>query len=280
LKDLITRTLTGIFIVVIFLGGIILHPVTFFLVQLIVMAGSLFEYYRMVENGELRPYKTTGIITGIIMYVVSSAGASGAASAEWFLVLILPVTGIMISELYGNSSRPFDSIAHTLTGLVYIALPWSLIPFMSFNTDSIGTMLNHSIEGFSPGALIGMVALLWANDTGAYLVGVTIGRHRLFERISPKKSWEGFFGGLAASVGVAFLVDGWLAITSLQGWIIVAILVSVGGTFGDLVESMLKRSMGIKDSGSIMPGHGGFLDRFDSILFAWPLMFLFITFFG
>jgi len=280
LKDLVTRTLTGIFIVIIFLGGICLHPVTFFLVQLVVMSGSLYEYYRIVESNDVKPHTVTGILTGIVMYGVSAAVGSGNSSPTWFLLLILPITGMMITELYRNRKKPFDSLAHTFSGLIYIALPWSLVPIMSFDTDSIGTILGNSIEGFSPGAMIGLIVLLWANDTGAYLVGITLGKHRLFERISPKKSWEGFFGGMAAAVGAAFLIDGWLAITSLEGWIILALLVSIGGTFGDLVESMLKRSAGVKDSGSIMPGHGGFLDRFDSVLIAWPMMFLFITFFG
>jgi len=280
LKDLLTRTLTGIFIVVLFMGGISLHPVTFFMVQLVVMTGSLYEYYRIVENDKVRVFKITGLMTSVLMYLISSAVASGYASPAFFILLILPVMGTMIAEMYRNSSRPFDSIAHTVAGLIYVAIPWSLVPFMSFNTESVGTLLTHSIEGFSPGVLIGLIILLWANDIGAYLVGITLGRHRLFERISPKKSWEGFFGGLASAVGAAFIVDGWIGITTLQGWIIISILVSIGGTYGDLVESMLKRSAGVKDSGSIMPGHGGFLDRFDSILFALPLIFLFLTFFG
>jgi phosphatidate cytidylyltransferase len=107
-----------------------------------------------------------------------------------------------------------------------------------------------------------------------------MGKHKLFKRVSPKKSWEGFFGGVVATLAVAWAISGWIDITGITGWMIIAVLISVGGTFGDLVESMLKRSAGAKDSGSIFPGHGGFLDRFDSVLFAWPLMYLFITFFG
>lgn len=275
-----TRTLTGIFIVVLFLGGIFLHPITFFLVQIVVMTGSLYEYYNIVESETVKPDRITGLLSGVAMYGISSSVAAGSASPAWYLLLVLPVIGVMVTELYKNRIKPFDSIAHTFGGLIYIALPWSLVPFMSFNSDSISTLLGHSIDGFSPGAMIGLVILLWANDTGAYLVGITFGRHRLFERISPKKSWEGFFGGFIAALGVAFPVAVWIGITSLGGWIIIAILVSVGGTFGDLIESMLKRSAGVKDSGSIMPGHGGFLDRFDSVLVAWPLMFLFLTFFG
>lgn len=280
MKNLLTRTLTGIFIVLIVLGGILLHPVTFFLVQLTILTGSLFEYYRIIENDSVRPYKFAGMIAGIALYVVSVAVASGSASASWFLILLPLIAAIMVTELYRKNERPFDSIAHTIAGLVYIALPWSLVPFASFGTGGIGTIMEHSVDGFTPGAILAFFLLLWSNDTGAYLVGVSVGRHRLFQRISPKKSWEGFFGGMAATVLVAFFLSDSLGITGRVEWIIIALIVSVAGTFGDLVESMLKRGAGIKDSGSIMPGHGGFLDRFDSVLLAWPMMFLFLTFFG
>ncbi len=133
---------------------------------------------------------------------------------------------------------------------------------------------------FSPGIIIGFLLLLWANDTGAYLTGITLGRHRLMERISPKKSWEGFFGGLVISVVAAWLLSGWLGVVGTSGWIIISIIISIAGTYGDLTESMLKRSMGVKDSGSVMPGHGGFLDRFDSALISFPLVYLFISIFG
>jgi phosphatidate cytidylyltransferase len=115
---------------------------------------------------------------------------------------------------------------------------------------------------------------------GAYLIGVTLGKNRLFERISPKKSWEGFIGGVILAAAVSWLLSGWLGVVSPVKWIIISLIVSITGTLGDLVESMLKRSAGIKDSGNIMPGHGGFLDRFDSAVMSFPLVFLFISFFG
>lgn len=118
------------------------------------------------------------------------------------------------------------------------------------------------------------------NDSGAYLAGTAFGRHRLMERISPKKSWEGFFGGAIPALIVAMFLSRWLGVIDLWEWIIVSVIVSIAGTYGDLAESMLKRSIGVKDSGTIMPGHGGFLDRFDSALISFPLVFLFISLFG
>jgi phosphatidate cytidylyltransferase len=128
--------------------------------------------------------------------------------------------------------------------------------------------------------VVGFFILLWINDTGAYLTGMTMGKHRLMERISPKKSWEGFIGGTVLTALTASLLSSRLGILDSAGWVVVALIVAISGTYGDLIESMLKRSTGIKDSGSIMPGHGGFMDRFDSTMLAFPLVFLFISLFG
>ena len=155
-----------------------------------------------------------------------------------------------------------------------------LFPFSAFSRNGMRSLIPHEGIVFSPGIVIGFFILLWVNDTGAYLTGITAGRHRLMERISPKKSWEGFIGGTLLTVLTAWLLSGWLGIIDPFKWIIVGLIVAISGTFGDLIESMLKRSTGIKDSGTIMPGHGGFMDRFDSTLLAFPLVFLFISLFG
>jgi phosphatidate cytidylyltransferase len=164
--------------------------------------------------------------------------------------------------------------------VIYTAVPFSFFPFSAFSHDGIDSLVQHSGTLFSPGIVIGFFILLWVNDTFAYLVGVTTGRHRLMERISPKKSWEGFAGGLILSAAVSLFLPGWLGVTGRTGWVIISLIVSIAGTYGDLVESMLKRSTGIKDSGNIMPGHGGFLDRFDAVLISFPLVYLYLTLFG
>jgi phosphatidate cytidylyltransferase len=187
---------------------------------------------------------------------------------------------IMITEIYRKQEKPFDSLAHTFFPVLYIALPVSLIPFSAFSQTGLPSLLKHGEMVFSPGIIIGFFILLWVNDSGAYLAGTTFGRHRLMVRISPKKSWEGFFGGLILSALAAWLLSGWLGVVDRNKWIIIVLIISVAGTYGDLLESMLKRSMGVKDSGTIMPGHGGFLDRFDSTILSFPLVFLFISLFG
>ncbi len=155
-----------------------------------------------------------------------------------------------------------------------------MFPFAAFSREGLNSLLPHEGIFFSPGIIIGFFLLIWANDTGAYLTGATLGRHKLFERISPKKTWEGFFGGLIIAVAAAWLFSGWLGIVDSMQWVVIALIITIAGTYGDLVESMLKRSTGVKDSGTVLPGHGGFLDRFDSTIVAFPLVYLFITLFG
>jgi phosphatidate cytidylyltransferase len=125
--------------------------------------------------------------------------------------------------------------------------------------------------------VLGIILLIWASDVGAYLVGSLIGKHKLFERISPGKTWEGTIGAFILNIGCAFIIANWFPELALKHWIVISILVSVFGSIGDLVESMFKRQAGIKDSGKIMPGHGGILDRFDSLLFVSPFVYAYLS---
>jgi len=280
LGNFYTRTITAIWIVIFILGGFWLHPVSFFITGLVLLAGAQYEYYLMVKSTGTRPQVITGMITGCSLYIISTLVAAGWAGKEYFLVLIPLALIIMITELYRKQEKPFDSLAHTFFAILYIGVPFSLFPFSAFSGTGFSSLLPHPDIVFSPGIVVGFLLLLWVNDTGAYLTGVTIGRHRLMERISPKKSWEGFFGGMIIAVLAAWLLSEWLGIVDTAGWIIISLIISITGTFGDLIESMLKRSIGIKDSGSILPGHGGFLDRFDSAIISFPLVYLFISLFG
>jgi phosphatidate cytidylyltransferase len=155
-----------------------------------------------------------------------------------------------------------------------------MFPFSAFSRTGLNSILPHTNIIFSPGIIIGFFILIWANDTGAYLTGMSFGRRKLMERISPKKTWEGFIGGFIIASLVAWFLSDWLGVVDKIHWVVIALIVSVAGTYGDLIESMLKRSTGVKDSGTIMPGHGGFLDRFDSAIVSFPLVYLFISLFG
>jgi phosphatidate cytidylyltransferase len=173
---------------------------------------------------------------------------------------------MFICELYRKSETPIANIAASITGAMYVALPMSLL--------LIVPMLLGNGE-WNPWIMICYIFIIWANDVFAYLFGITLGRHRLFERISPKKSWEGFFGGLLGAMAM-----GWVAATVLQAsvpmWVGMALVAAISGVLGDLVESMMKRSVDVKDSGNIIPGHGGWLDRFDALILSAPFAFVYL----
>lgn len=262
------------------MGGFWLHPVSFFITGLILLAGTQYEYHLMIRSTGIRTQMMPGIFTGITAYVVSTLIACGYIPENSFLVLIPMMLIMMVVELYRGQDKPFDSLAHTFFSILYTAIPFSMFPFAAFSRTGLSSLLPHHGIVFSPGIIIGFFLLIWANDSFAYLSGVAFGRHKLWERISPKKTWEGFFGGLIMAAVIAWFLSGWLGVVDRYHWVIISIIVSVAGTYGDLVESMLKRSTGVKDSGTIMPGHGGFLDRFDSAILSFPLVYLFISLLG
>jgi phosphatidate cytidylyltransferase len=262
------------------MGGFWLHPVSFFLTGMIMLLGTQYEYYLMIRRTGVKPQMLSGIITAVTAYVTSTLIAAELIPVRSIMVVIPMMIVMIIAELYRREEKPFDSLAHTFFALLYTTLPFSMFPFAAFGYKGLNSLIPHASYSFSPGIILGFFILIWANDTGAYLVGISFGRHRLMERISPKKSWEGFFGGVIAAIIVAFLLSGWFGVVNNIHWIIIAVLISVAGTYGDLAESMLKRSIGVKDSGTVMPGHGGFLDRFDSAIISFPLVYLFIALFG
>lgn len=277
MTNFVRRTITGAFIVIFVLGGLWLHPVSFFIVGALMIAGTQREYYIMVKNTGVRPQAVTGMISGFILYAASTMIAIGWLPLKGYLVLIPLISIVMVTELFRKGERPFDSLAHTFFSIIYTVVPVSMFPFQAFGREGLEPLIQMEGIQFSPGILVGFFLLLWTNDTGAYLVGSLAGKHRLFERLSPKKSWEGFFGGLILTLLVARLISGWLGVTDTAGWMVIAFIASVAGTLGDLLESMLKRSIGLKDSGNVMPGHGGFLDRFDSVMVAFPLVYFYLA---
>lgn len=242
----------------------------FFLIAVL----GLREFYQLVSNDRIQPQLIAGLIIGAGAFILNWLYASGNSAADILIWLIPAIAALFIIELYRNKQYPFENIAITLTGLAYIIVPMLLLVQMAYRfTPEDGTNFNSNV-------ILGFIFLVWSSDTGAYFVGSKFGKNRLFERISPKKSWEGFFGGLALALLVARILSIYFTELDMYEWMIVATITVTAGTIGDLVESMLKRSIGVKDSGTLLPGHGGILDRFDAFFIAVPLIYFYFHLIG
>lgn len=249
-------------------GGILINSFTLFALVGVIIGMGLIEFYKLLENTTLKANKTIGFAVGLALFAIACLYAIGCVPINAFWLVAPVVSAVFIAELYRKNDYPFQNIAITLFGVIYIAVPLSLLVLIGFPEKSISGYQAHLVMGF--------FFLLWANDTGAYLTGITIGKHPMFPRISPKKSWEGFSGGLFFTLLVGFIISKYFTSLPMTDWLVIAFLICIFGVWGDLIESMLKRSLNIKDSGNILPGHGGILDRFDSVLFSAPIVFVYL----
>lgn len=264
MNNLTTRALTGALFVIVMIASILYGPLSMQLLFLLISYGALYEFYKLVEGEQVQPQYITGIVTGAVTFIFVSKLAE--ISFDTLFIVYALAAIVFITELYRKKKQPFNNIAFTLIGIIYIVVPFALLTRMSFSDEGI----------FSYVLPLGFFILLWCSDTFAYLTGMKYGKTRLFERISPKKSWEGSAGGATASVIAAYILFKTMGYFQLHEWIIIALIIVVAGTFGDLVESMLKRSLDKKDSGTILPGHGGLLDRFDGLFIAVPFICLYL----
>jgi phosphatidate cytidylyltransferase len=265
MKNFLLRAITGILFAGAIVGSVLLGKSVFASLFLIVTALTIWEFYTLINAGDKASInKPMATVAGLCLYCsvwfwnFSSEYALLAMAA--YLLLCL---GIVIGELFAQKGNPIHNWAYFFLGQIYVVVPFS--------------MLNLLSNSFASEFLLALFVLIWTYDSGAYLFGVTLGKHRLFERISPKKSWEGAIGGLLAACVASLIFAYFSASLSVVGWIGLAVLVVIFGTFGDLAESLLKRTFNIKDSGNILPGHGGMLDRFDSLLFATPVVLLYLA---
>ena len=251
------------------MGGILWNEWGYFFVFFVICFFSLIEFYNlMIQNGH-RPLKLLGIIVGIAIYAISFLHSKSILDEKFYLFIPVLFILIFIFKLYEpHEKHPFENIALSLLGVVYIALPFSVL--------NIAVFINGI---YSYQVILGTFFIIWMNDISAYFIGSRYGKHRLFERISPKKSWEGSIGGAVFSAIIVFMLSFYLQDLELWQWTGIAVIVIIAGTHGDLIESMLKRSMSIKDSSNAIPGHGGFLDRFDQLLIALPFIVVFLKIF-
>jgi len=268
-NNLTQRIITGLLGSAGIITAICLGEWYYFAVMLIIVFFTLDEFYKLVGLDGLLPQRTFGTICGVLVFVLSFLIEQGTTSYRYYFLIFPLISCVYMIKLYKKFERkPFTNIAYTFLGIVYVAVPFSLLNVAVFVKESY----NYEI-------IFGCLFILWASDTGAYFAGTFFGKRKLFERISPKKSWEGFFGGAALALIFAFGLSQFFHSLSLLQWMIVGVIIIVGGTFGDLVESLLKRSIEIKDSGNSLPGHGGFLDRFDGLLISAPFIVAFLEIF-
>ncbi len=269
MTEFLKRTISGLIFVVTITGALVIGHVAFFIVFLGLMVATQYEFYKMTFKTHLRPQILLGLFIGIALFSWSFLYSLGKVEQITIFGFIPLLGGIFVVELYRNQHKPIQNIAVTLLGIIYIAVPLSLVNFIVINGSS--TRISYS-----PNILLGLLFLIWSNDTGAYLLGVSMGKHKLFPRISPKKTWEGFVGGLLLTMIVSWVDAIIFPEVNLKHWFVIGFTTAIIGTFGDLVESMFKRSIGVKDSGKFLPSHGGFLDRFDAFLLVIPFIYAYL----
>ena len=268
LSNLQLRVLTGVLGGVIFIGGIWFSDWSFGVIFLALTILGMLEFYKLLTDKGFQPNHNLGIILGSGLFILTFLIQKGYL-ADQYLFLLPPIIILtLVAELYRKKEQPFTNIALTLVAVFYVAAPFTMLIIVGFLENR-----------YSWHIILGTIFLIWAADTGAYFFGKAFGRTKLFERISPGKTWEGWIGGTLLCLGVSYVLSLFLLDMDLPHWIGVALIVSVFGVLGDLVESMLKRSLQVKDSGSLLPGHGGILDRFDSLLMVVPFIVAFLKVF-
>lgn len=266
-NNLVYRTLTGIVFLVLVIGAILWNKFSFSSLFLLITILGLSEFFSLVTNIQAKPNKVLGILTGLVFYILNALFLLGYIEKKYIVLSLLPVFIVFIAELYRNKEQPITNIAFLLLGNIYITLPCVLMNYVGLGIIDA----NYHMQ-----VVLGILILIWANDTMAYVFGASMGKHKLWERISPKKSWEGFFGGMIGCIGAAFVLAYFFSDLTAIEWLVIAAIVVAFGTLGDLIESLFKRTMNTKDSGSLLPGHGGILDRFDAAFLVVPFVFVFL----
>lgn len=279
MTELQKRIITGLAGLVLMLGCILWNPFSFGILFLVITVLGLWEFYSNLEKGGYQPQKYLGTALGAVIFIANFFFARSIARCEhiqltWVLYLIPVSCVFFLAELYKKNENPFTNISFTLSGVIYIAFPFGLLNYIVMFPNYLCTNFYH------PEIIIGFLFLIWAGDVGAFFVGRKFGKHKLFERISPKKTWEGFFGGMGFALVVAIAMSFFFTSISMIDWVAISLITTVFGTLGDLVESQFKRGLEIKDSGQILPGHGGILDRFDSLVLSTPFVFSYMKLFA
>ncbi len=267
IKDILIRAASGVVMLVVMLTAMLWSTWSFAALLVAITAGVTWEHLRLSEHCGAQPQKVMAM--GIALLVVAPFALlfdSEHAITEgvslmfgMMFVVMIAILMVLFVELFRQRETPIQNVGATILPALQVALPIAMLALL----PALG-------EGYNAWRVVAFFSIIWANDVFAFLVGITLGRHRLCERISPKKSWEGFIGGIVAAMGVALLAAHLLD-ENMTVWAGLGLVSALAAVAGDLVESMFKRAAGVKDSGSIMPGHGGWFDRFDAVLMAAPV---------
>ena len=266
MNNFLLRTITSILFVVVMVACVLFHPAAFGALFLLIMLISMKEFYGISMGGKYQLSCRLAMLTAFVLYCAVTLYAGFGIEARFIALAIIPLMATLISPIFMKNRPEFGNFAYILTGLLYVALPVSLSPMIVYRGGD-----------FDGHLLLSFFIMIWCSDSGAYIFGTLFGQkpdsRKLAPGISPKKSWWGFWGGIAVSVIAAVVLKlvGWMSFDYIHV-VAVGILISCAGVCGDLVESLWKRHFGVKDSGNVIPGHGGMLDRFDSSLIAIPLV--------
>ena len=268
MSKLLPRIITGLVFLGLVIVSVTINPWIFAALFGFFTVIGIIEFYKMSGMLGFTPQKMTGIVIGVLTFLVLFLLTMEILPPEMVFLLPVLMLSIPIIELFRQKPTPTSDWAQTLFAPMYIALPFGLMANMLFLPDT---------HEFSPKIILSFFAFVWISDTGAFCVGSLIGKHKLIPKISPKKTIEGLLGGIVFTLLSSIAVYHWVGVFTQAHWLIISLVTVIFATFGDLVESMVKRNAGVKDSGKMLPGHGGVLDRFDSTLLAVPPVWLTIV---
>ncbi|HTF80371.1 MAG TPA: phosphatidate cytidylyltransferase [Cytophagales bacterium] len=270
LSNLQQRTISGLIGAALMISLIVINAYTFLFLSTALALASLHEFNHLISTKtDARPNKFMAMLISFFAIQISFLVEIGILSNKYYFLSVPLIATIFTAELYRKSAHPFQNIAFTVLSLVF-----TIIPFLFFLKIAFFAHAQYSWR-----IVLGLFCILWASDIGAYISGKSFGRHKLFPSVSPGKTWEGALGGALFSIAAAFLIGSYWKDLSLLQWLGTSVIIVVFGMYGDLVESGLKRSIQIKDSGTMIPGHGGFLDRFDGLYLSLPIIYSYLQFF-
>ena len=266
-SNLQQRCLTGSIFIVILAVCILAGHIPFICLFSVITAMMLYEFYKLANENQSTSIGTYfHSAAGALFFVISSGRLTFIDKRMMLTIGSAYLIYLFTSELFRKADNPVKNWAYILLGQIYITLPFILLG-----------LLGSSYDDYNPDLILGLFILIWLNDSGAYVVGSTLGRHKLFPRVSPKKTWEGFIGGVVVAMIGGYVLSLFMTELNIWQWIAFGGTASIFATLGDLNESLLKRTMGVKDSGNILPGHGGMLDRLDSVLLACPAIYFLLS---